>query len=211
MTRALSLLFPHEQPSGGPPGTEEEGLPEGPVAQPPPPSEAPVHEPEKPEKDAEPEPPPPEEPSDAQLFYEATVAFENGRYPTSRVRLRTLLERSPGFSGASELLVAVEDQLWATRLPINLEARHNHRIGSCTGTLTLARWGVGFRSDEHGWQWPFDAIRIMEREDRTTLTIETYEKDLLGLGKPKRYRFELLTSLGNGAWTRFLRLADQYR
>jgi len=49
----------------------------------------------------------------------------------------------------------------------------------------------------------------MEREDWSTLNIETFEKDVLVLGKPKRYRFELITALGSRAWSRYRRLAGR--
>jgi hypothetical protein len=60
-----------------------------------------------------PEPPPetPAEPSDAELFFSANLAFENGDYERSKSELETLLARQPNFSAARELLSRVEREL----------------------------------------------------------------------------------------------------
>jgi len=47
----------------------------------------------------------------------------------------------------------------------------------------------------------------MDRDGRRVLNVETYEANVLGLGKPKNYRFELLRdSLRDEDWTRYQRL-----
>jgi hypothetical protein len=46
----------------------------------------------------------------------------------------------------------------------------------------------------------------MQRESRTVLNVETFETDVLGLGKPKNYRFELATPIRDDDWARFERL-----
>ncbi len=149
--------------------------------------------------------------SEADLFYEARVALERGDLEASKAELEALLRRDPSFSGASELLVDVNDEMWKKTLPISIRAKHNHRIGSCTGTLMLSAWGVNYYSEEHEWRWQFDEIRIMQREGRRVLHVETYEKDVLGLGKPKNYKFELSRTLSDGEWVRYQRLAQQER
>ena len=149
--------------------------------------------------------------SDAELFYEARIALERGDLEASKAGLEALLRRNPSFSGASELLVEVNDELWKKTLPISIQAKHNHRIGSCTGMLTLAAWGLSYYSEDHEWRWEFDEIRIMQREGRRVLHVETYEKDVLGLGKPKNYKFELSRSLSDEDWARYQRLAQQDR
>ena len=89
---------------------------------------------------------------------------------------------------------------------MTFRAKHNHRIGSCSGSLRLAAWGVRFHSGDHEWEWGFDDIRVMERESRRVLHVETYEQDFLGLGKPKNYKFELNRSLNHDDWARYQRL-----
>jgi hypothetical protein len=42
------------------------------------------------------------EPSDAELFFSANVAFENGDFERSKAELTALLERQPGFAAARE-------------------------------------------------------------------------------------------------------------
>ena len=40
------------------------------------------------------------------------------------------------------------------------------------------------------WSWDFDTIRLMDRDGRRVLNVETYETDVLGLGKPKNYEVD---------------------
>ncbi len=66
-------------------------------------------EPVPPPKDPEPEPE--AEPSDAELFYSANLAFENGEYERSKAELVTLLERRPDFGAARELMARIDREL----------------------------------------------------------------------------------------------------
>jgi len=164
-------------------------------------------------RSAEREPPPPRDPivtaapTEAELFYEARLAFENGELEASRDHLEALLRINPSFDGATELLVMVNDALWKKTLPLSYRAKHNHRFGSCTGTLRLTATGIRYVSKDHEWSWDFDSIRLMDRDGRRVVNVETYETDVLGLGKPKNYRFELVRdSLRNEDWVRYQRL-----
>ena len=117
----------------------------------------------------------------------------------------------PDFAGASQLVQDVDVQLWKASLPLSFTAKHNHRIGACTGELTLADWGIEYRSKEHGvWRWTFDKIRAMERPSPRRLEIETEEKDLLVMGRGKKYRFDFQDApLEDEAWRRYQRLAEK--
>ena len=53
----------------------------------------------------------PSEPTDAELFYSANLAFESGEYERSKTELETLLERQPGLAAARELMTRVEREL----------------------------------------------------------------------------------------------------
>ena len=53
-----------------------------------------------------------------------------------------------------------------------------------------------------------DQIRLLERVNRRHLNVETHDKDILVLGKPKRYKFSLSTSLKDDTWSRYQRLAS---
>ena len=75
--------------------------------------------------------------------------------------------------------------------------------------LSLGDGWILFSSDAHDWRWNFEAIRIMERTDDAGFLIETFEKDILGMGKPKRYRFDLTRPLDDETWTRYLRLVTR--
>ena len=147
--------------------------------------------------------------SEPQLFYEATLAREQGDFEKAQARLEELLRTNPTFAGASALLAEVGDEIWKQTLPVAFEARHRHRIGGCTGTLSLGAERIRFHPDSHAWKWELGAIRIMERTDEERLLVETFEKDLLGMGKPKRYRFELGQPLDSETWTRYQRLAKR--
>jgi hypothetical protein len=135
------------------------------------------------------------------------MAFQNGDLEGSKRQLEALLRTNPSFEGASELLLQVNDELWKKTLPVSFRAEHQHRIRGCTGTLTLAAWGIRFSSTDHDWKWKFDEIRLIERQGGRVLNLETYETEVLGLGKPKNYKFELRESMGDEDWSRYERLA----
>jgi hypothetical protein len=155
--------------------------------------------------------PPEEEATEADLFYAATLAFENGDLEESQRNLEELLQKNPDFAGAELLLQDVDVQLWKETLPLSFTAKHNHRIGHCTGKLSLEEWGIEYRSAEHGlWRWSFNEIRIMERPSQWRLEIETGEVGLLVMGRAKKYKFELMDApLEDQAWRRYQRLAEK--
>ncbi len=146
------------------------------------------------------------DPTEAELFYEARLALERGELERSRATLETLLSRNPSFTGAGDLYTEVTDQIWETRLPLLLGARHKHRLGGCQGELSLASLGVRFQSPDHDWAFRPEDIRVMERPDPSAVIVETFEKDTLSLGKNKRYRFDLETPLSDADWSRYQRL-----
>lgn len=135
------------------------------------------------------------------------MALERGELRESEAWLNELLLKDPRFEGASELLTQVTDRIWEEKLPLTFAARHNHRIGSCEGELNLTTLGVRYVSDAHDWAWSHDQIRVLERPDDETFFVETFEKDFVGLGKNKRYKFELDGGLSEEDWVRYERLA----
>ena len=142
----------------------------------------------------------------AELFYEAQTALERGELEESQAWLEELLLKDPTFAGASELLTEVTDRIWAEKLPLLFEARHNHRIGGCNGELSLTTLGLRFVSEQHDWSWRHEDIRVLEQPDERTIFVETFEKDIIGLGKYKRYKFELADKLSHTDWNRYQRL-----
>jgi hypothetical protein len=147
-------------------------------------------------------------PTEAELFYNARVALERGDLTESKSILETLLARDPSLAGASELYLQVTDQIWEQRLPLVLGARHKHRLGACEGELTLTSLGIRYTSGAHDWAFRIEEIRVVERPDESTLFVETFEKDMLSLGKNKRYKFELDASLEDADWTRYQRVLN---
>lgn len=145
-------------------------------------------------------------PAEAELFYEARMALEQGELEKSQGLLEQLFRVDPRFVGASELHLRVTDQIWQKELPLLFRARHKHRIGGCDGELSLATLGVRFVSEAHEWVWEVDDVRVLERPDSDRIYIETFEKKVLSLGKNKIYRFELDEPLGDDDWTRYQRL-----
>ena len=153
-----------------------------------------------------PKPPTVEAPTIADLFYRARMALERGELEESQAWIEELLLKDPTFEGASELLIEVTDRMWAENLPLTFAARHNHRLGSCRGELNLTTLGVRYLSEDHDWAWSHDEIRILERPDANTLYVETFEKDVISLGKNKRYKFEPHGGLSDADWVRYERL-----
>ena len=147
-----------------------------------------------------------EAPTIADLFYEARKALERGELEESQAWLGELLLKDPTFEGASELLIEVTDHMWEENLPLTFAARHNHRLGSCHGELNLTTLGLRYLSEHHDWAWSHDEIRVLERPDDNTLYVETFEKDVIGLGKNKRYKFALEGGLSEADWVRYERL-----
>ena len=153
-----------------------------------------------------PKPPAIEPPTIADLFYQARLALELGELEESQAWLGELLLKEPTFEGASELLIEVTDRMWEETLPLTFAARHNHRLGSCRGELNLTTLGLRYVSEDHDWAWSHDEIRILERPNADTLYVETFEKDVIGLGKNKRYKFKPDGGLSDADWVRYERL-----
>ncbi|HXV62232.1 MAG TPA: hypothetical protein VEK15_16145, partial [Vicinamibacteria bacterium] len=171
-----------------------------------------IPQPERPTPAPEISPEPPARPAGdprlADLFYKGRLALDRGEIVESRTLLEQLLSRDPTFAGAADLHRLVTDQIWERTLPLIVGARHNHRLGGCLGELSLTALGVRFVSSEHSWAWAVRTgdIRVLERPDPETFVVETFEKDVLGLGKNKRYLFELENPLSDDDWARYLRL-----
>jgi len=142
------------------------------------------------------------------LFWEARRAAEAGQIQLSESKLEELIERNPDFEDAWELLAQVSRELLKPSLPLDFSARHHHRLGSCTGQLTLYDWGIEYRSSKHGlWQWQAKQIRALERQNRWSLAVTTDEQDMLGLLSSKNYNFSLLgAAVGDEVWKRYRRL-----
>ncbi len=147
-----------------------------------------------------------EAPTLADLFDEALMALERGDLEESQARIDELLLRDPDFEGASDLHIEVTDQIWGRKLPLSFPVRHNHRFGGCDGELTITTLGIQYESDAHDWAFSHEDIRVLERPDQNTLYVETSEREVLGLGKNKRYRFEVGEELTDEDWTRYVRI-----
>jgi hypothetical protein len=65
----------------------------------------------------------PPEPSDAERFFAATVAFENRDYERSKAELEVLLERQPDLAAARELMAKVERALAPKPTPKQIEPK----------------------------------------------------------------------------------------
>lgn len=190
------------------------GAPSSVVSSPPPPRQeprpAPAPRPRPTPTPAEPPEPamPPEDegPTMADLFFEAQMALERGELEESQAWLEELLLKDPRFEGAADLLTEVKDRIWEENLPLTFDARHNHSLGGCEGELSLTTLGVRYVSDAHDWAWSHDEIRVLERPDDETFVVETFETSMFGLGKNKRYKFELDGTLSGEDWGRYERL-----
>jgi serine/threonine protein kinase len=127
------------------------------------------------------------------LFYDAATAAKNKDFKLSERKLEELLDRNPDFESAEGLLLEVSSELVLPALPLELAAKHGHRLGSCTGRLTLRQDGIEYSSKSHGrWQWRFEHIRAIDVGGSRGFTVQTYEDDMLGLLSSKNYNFSLL-------------------
>ena len=116
----------------------------------------------------------------------------------------------PDYPGASELLLSVKGEVVRLTLPIELDAKHDHRMGSCRGRLTLADGRIEYLSEKHGaWRWAFEQIVYLEGKDSRHLELKTGERDMLKLGGSKRYRFELAEPIDSETWSGFRTIANR--
>jgi hypothetical protein len=147
------------------------------------------------------------------LFHQSKIAVENGDFVVAEKQLGELLKINPEFQGAAELINEIDGETFIQSLPLEFTAKHNHRVGSCTGRLLLHEWGVEYFSDEHGrWRWRFDQILAIRRESEWKLHLETDESDLLGLFKTKSYNFSIQnTPLRDEDWQKYYRLTQNSR
>ena len=149
-------------------------------------------------------PPVATEPTDAELYAEAENALARGELAVSKTKLDALLKINPGFSGAAELRERLEHRIWTMTLPRSFAARHNHRIGSCDGVLSLTYTGLSFRSNDHEWAWAYGELISLDRPDAVNLYIVTTDRDLLGILSNKRFTFRLEEVFTDDDW-RFFR------
>lgn len=147
-----------------------------------------------------------EAPTLTDIFDEARMALERGDLEESQARLDELLLKDPGFEGASDLHIELTDQIWGRKLPLSYAVRHKHRLGGCDGELTITRLGIQYKSDAHDWAFSHEDIQKLKRIDQSTVYFETSEKNVLALGKNKRYRFEVGEELTDEDWTRYVRI-----
>jgi len=142
------------------------------------------------------------------LFYDAATAAKNKDFELSERTLEELLDRNPDFESAEGLLLEVSSELVLPALPLELTAKHSHRLGSCTGRLTLREDGIEYSSKSHGrWQWRFEHIRAIDVGSSRGFAVQTYEDDMLGLLSGKNYNFSLLgDSPDEEFWKRYERL-----
>lgn len=146
------------------------------------------------------------------LYLDAREAADAGQLELSEQKLEQILGRNPDFESASDFLLEVSSELVLPELPIELAVKHDHRLGSCTGQLTLRDGSVEYRSKSHGsWQWPFAQIRSVGGSS-WGLTLQTYEDDLLGLRGSKNYNFSIQSGpLSASASKRYERLVGYRR
>jgi serine/threonine protein kinase len=146
------------------------------------------------------------------LFFDGERAAASGQLVLSEQKLEELQSRNPDFRKASDLLLEVSSELVLAELPLELTVKHHHRLGSCTGRLTLREDGLEYSSKSHGHlEWSFARVRVIDGGS-WELAIRTSEDDMLGLLDRKNYNFSLLDpSPGDEFWKRYERLFERQR
>ena len=72
--------------------------------------------------------------------------------------------------------------------------RHEHTVGSCTGTLTFSATEIQYQTKEkkHQRMWSFPDVKFFEIVSSGELKIHTYENEgILRLGSDRDYTFKL--------------------
>jgi serine/threonine protein kinase len=144
--------------------------------------------------------------------YQARRALARGELEAAERMLETILEKNPSLDAASGMLAEASQKL-LPHLPLGFRARHNHRIGSCTGRLSLQEGGVEYQSTAHGtWHWRSQQIQALDQKGERSLELRTSEREMLGLVPSKNYNFFLLDdSLEEKTWKRYRRLHASQR
>lgn len=146
-------------------------------------------------------------------YREADRAAGAGELVESEAILETLMEEHPEFRRGRALMAAISAEILVPELPMELGVKHNHRLGHCTGTLTLGDAGVQYVSRKHGsWGWDFEHIQSMGSRNEWRITLSTREDDMLGLLDSKRYVFELRSGpVERQTWKRYERMFEAAR
>lgn len=163
----------------------------------------PKQEPKQETPTSKPSPPPPvepESPDPALLFAEAQMALEQGDIEAAEAKLEELRAVDGSHAQADRLVQELAHARWMDKLPLSYSGKHDHKLGSCEGIVTLNADGIGFTSDAHSWSWPFAQLTRSERRDSKRLRIETTRK--------KKFNFELHDPIQLVDWSKFLNLAN---
>ena len=106
----------------------------------------------------EPEAPPPA-PSVEELLVHAERSIERGDLDGAGSLLNAVGAHAPELPGLDAARERLDRARFEQELPLTFVARHEHRIGHCTGDLFLDKDGIRFHSSRHG-RWRFDAGQI---------------------------------------------------
>ena len=138
------------------------------------------------------EAPPRESSADADagaLLESAERAIERGELDQGAQLLDAYEAHVPeGGERLAALADNLERERFLTSLPFRFVARHEHRIGHCTGDLVLGAREVRYESSRHAWSWRVDAIQVLERVNGERLSIEAPDED----GELKDYELTFL-------------------
>lgn len=78
--------------------------------------------------------------------------------------------------------------------PQTLQVRHEHTIGSCTGTLTFSATDIRYETKEkkHQRVWSYPDVKFFEIDSTGELEIHSYEDEsVLKLGSDRDYTFKV--------------------
>jgi len=142
-----------------------------------------------------PQPQPPR--SMGSLFADAERAREEGRIDEGEALLNAITAHHPDYPDSTELSEKLERDRFRESLPMRFVARHEHRVGHCTGDLLLRADGIAFETSRHGtWRWPVAAIERLTRVSASALSVRvasqnfdiTFVRPQIARGDFERYR-----------------------
>ncbi len=117
-------------------------------------------------------------PSLSALFTSAERARAEGRLDDGEALLNAITAHQPDYPGSAQLSAGLELARFQQSLPMRFVARHEHRLGHCTGDLWLRADGIAFKTSRHGrWHWRPAEIEQLTRLTTSALTIRVASQD----------------------------------
>ncbi len=131
----------------------------------------------------------------------ALLALVSGRVGIEREELggaptattETTATTQTGAETVPETAVGISQETPPVAPSLSFVARHEHRVGHCTGDLVLGEAGIVFETSRHGrWRWRPDEIGTLRRPEGDELELEALSRERGERNELSTFRFTLL-------------------